>query len=83
MEWKFCYVGLHPTTRTGVIVFVDKRGNLREIPLKSWPRNGRAARVEVDIKPSLDQPQLKQIMEGAKAKQDRREKEAKAVRERV
>ena len=37
--WKFCYVGLHPETRTGEVV-VAKDGRTKGIPLASWPKDG-------------------------------------------
>lgn len=42
---KFCYVGLHPEDRNGVIVFKDEKKSLLEIPLASWPLEGNINRA--------------------------------------
>lgn len=46
-KWNFCYVGLHPTSREGNMVVVDKNGKTKEIPLTSWPLNGKSNRILV------------------------------------
>lgn len=46
-KWNFCYIGLHPTTREGNLVVVDKKANTREIPLTSWPLNGKNTKVNL------------------------------------
>jgi hypothetical protein len=43
-EWRFCYVGLHPTKRTGYLLVVNSASETREIPLISWPMNGVAVK---------------------------------------
>jgi hypothetical protein len=50
---KFCYVGLHPEKRTGVIVIKDSKGNMVETPLASWPLNGTTRRAP-NMKPPAE-----------------------------
>ena len=41
---KFCYVGLHPEHRAGVMILKDSEGETKEIPLASWPIEGGVKR---------------------------------------
>lgn len=43
---KFCYVGLHPEKRTGMIVFKNMKGEMVEVPLASWPNDGAVKRTK-------------------------------------
>jgi hypothetical protein len=74
-EWRFCYVGLHPTTRKGMIVVANSKGETKEIPLATWPMNGKAKPPQVPKAPSAvpsESVRLKNMLKQAKNKRQER-----------
>lgn len=81
-DWKFCYVGLHPKTRKGMIVLANRRGETKEIPLATWPLNGRAGKSNLPANPVVppapsESMKLKDMLQKSKNKRLEHQKKAK------
>lgn len=63
---KFCYVGLHPETRLGQIVFKDKQDHLIEVELASWPMSGNVSRTPHIKDQSKPKSGLKELLQRSK-----------------
>lgn len=81
-NWRFCYVGLHPKSRKGMLVVANRKGETKEIPLATWPLNGRSGRNKLPVAPvepqaASENMKLKNMLQNAKNKRFEKQKEAK------